>query len=227
VEDIGRPPNKVADPMFAHPLRYFGRVRCRPNDVIALALVATACSAWAYHLMGLRDQWLLVIFVVTWLASAAKRVSDLRRGVYSPLKAYGQTGNALPALIAGIGSWMVLVVLYNVHPASFVWMSGSLPVWLNVIGVALAVISLARPHLLSFNGEPDSAGLFVPPLTVHAQILALAMLLMSGSLVIGLVLGVWLLMLHWTAQRPKAPRMALSLLRMDLEEMRLQSIKST
>jgi len=217
----------VTHPLLTHSLRYLWRVRYRLTDAIVLALVATACTAWAYHLMGVRHRGLLVIFVVTWLASAAKRFSDFRRGVYSPLKAYGQTGSAMPTIIAGTCPWIVLVFLYKAYPASFVWMSGSLPVWLNLIGVALALIALARPRVLSFNGEPDSSSLFVPPLTIHARILALAMLLMSGSLVIGLVLSVWLLMLHATAQRPHSPRATLSILRMDLEELRLQTIKST
>jgi hypothetical protein len=226
VEDIGPPTNKVVHPVLAHSLRYLERLRDRLIDLIVLALVATLCMAWAYHLLGVRHQGLLVIFVVTWLASAAKRFSDFRRGVYSPLKAYGKSGSTMPTIVAGTCPWIVLVFFYKAYPASFVWTSGSLPVWLNLIGVALAVVTLARPGVVSINGESNSSSLFVPQLTVRAQILALAMLLMSGSLVIVLVLSVWLLMLQGGAHRPHSPRVTLSLLRMNLEELRLQTIKS-
>lgn len=213
--------------MLAHSLRYLWRLRNRLIEVIVLALIATACMAWASQLIGVRHRGLLVMFVVTWLASAAKRLSDFRRGAYSPLKAYGPSGNAIPTLIAGTCPWIVLAFLYKAYPASFLWTSESLPVWLNLIGVALALITLAGPGVRSIKCEPDSSSLVVPPLTVHAQILALAMLLMSGSLVIGLVLSVWLLMLHKTAQRRPSLPSALSLLRMDPEKLRLQTIKST
>lgn len=213
--------------MLALALRYLWRLHYRLTDAIVLALVATACSAWAYYLMGVRHRGLLVMFVVTWLASAAKRFSDFRRGVYSPLKAYGPSGNAVPTILVGTCPWIVLVFLYKAYPASFIWMSGSLPVWLNLIGVALALVTLARPRTLSFNGEFALSNLVVPRLTVHAQLLALALLLMSGSLVIALVLGIWLVMLHMTAERAHRSCVSVPLLRMDLEPLRLQSIKST
>ena len=212
---------------MAHLLRFFRRLRYRPTDLIALALVVTACTARAHHLLGVRDQWLLVIFVVTWLASAVKRLVDFRRGVYSPLNAHGQPGRAIPVVIASTGLWIALGFSYMAYPGSFVWMSGSLPVWLKVMGVALAVIALVRPPVLSFDNELHSSGLFVPPFTVHAQIVTLAMLLMSGSLVIGLVTSVWLLMLYGTTPQTSSPHVELSGLTIGRLEVAMGTIKSS
>ena len=59
----------------------------RPTEAIALALAVAVCSELAANLIGIRNRALLVMFVITWLASAARRLSELRRGEHAALKA--------------------------------------------------------------------------------------------------------------------------------------------
>ncbi len=180
----------------------------RPTEAIALALAVAVCSELASKLMGIRNRALLVMFVITWLASAAKRLSEFRRGKHAALKAYGETGSPKPAIIVGTGPWLGLVLLYGAYPTSSIWVSGRLPVWLTAIGVGLAVMAVMWPDAPASAHETNPSHLFMPRLTLHAHIVTLAMLLMSGSLVIGLVFGLWLVILCGTFTNSSRPALA-------------------
>lgn len=176
----------------------------RPSDLVALALVAEAASALAHHLLGLQYNAMLVMFVVTWVASAAKRLSDFRRGQSS---ADGQSGGVLPRVVVGSGLWAVLIFLLHKYPTSFIWTPRELPLAIHGLGVLLACLTvLRRPRQTANDGALPETHL-PPRLAVDAQILALAMLLMSGSLVVGLMVSVWLVYLHgesrWRLWQPR------------------------
>lgn len=179
----------------------------RPTEAIALALAVAVCSELAANLIGIRNRALLVMFVITWLASAARRLSEFRRGEHAALKAYGETGSPRPAIIVGTGPWLGLVLLYGAYPTSSIWVSGRLPVWLTAIGVGLALMAVMWPDAPASAHETNSSHL-MPRLTLHAHIVTLAMLLMSGSLVIGLVFGIWLVIVCGTFANTSRPALA-------------------
>jgi hypothetical protein len=173
---------------------------------IALALFVSKGLALSERLLGIRNRPLLIVFAVVWLTSAARRLSEYRLGKYSALGAYANAGKAVPAVIAGIGSWYVLLLTYKLYPGSFIWIPAGLPLWLKVIGIGLAAFAVIRPTAAASVEQPDASTALIPRLTVHAQLLIISMLLISGSLVIVLMVGLWLVILLGLPTNPFSGR---------------------
>jgi hypothetical protein len=141
--------------------------------------------------MGVQNSVLLVVFVVAWLAPAARRLSEFRRGQYSPLKVQRNGHAVWLTLVAGTGPWALLMAGYKLFPAAPLWIPSTLPIWVSVVGVALALVTVAWSPSAEYTRAANSS-LFVPRLTRYPQVLTLALLLISGSLVIGIVFLCWL-----------------------------------
>jgi hypothetical protein len=170
---------------------------------VALALFVSKGLAVSERLIGVRNRPILVLFAVVWLTSAAKRLSEYRRG---EREAYAKGVNAISALIAGTGSWYLLFFAYKLSPDSTIWTPAGFPLWVNVTGIALAIIAVIRPPALA-TLQPDGSNALLPRLSVQTEIFMIAMLLMTGSLVIALMIGLWLIMLPDLPQNPFSDRL--------------------
>jgi hypothetical protein len=162
-------------------------------ELIALFLAVHAATALAYKVIGIRNKAVLLMFVITWLASGAKRFSEIRLGTHACLHATARTGKDLLVILAGAGPWVALGFLQRLRPTWPVWgISAELPMWLTAIGVVLGVIAVVQQRAPTSSEDSSASRGLMPQLTGQTQILALAILLMSGSLVVGLIVGIWL-----------------------------------
>jgi hypothetical protein len=183
----------------------------RLSDAMALAIVLALFVSrglvLSERLLGVRNGPLLVIVAVVWLTSAARQLSEYRRGKHSAVGTYPEGRRAVAALVAGTGSWYVLFFAYKYYPDSFFWMPARLPLWVNIAGVALAIFAVISPGKVRAQDQSNGFNSpLIPQLTVQTEILMIAMLLMTGSLVIALMVGLWLFMLLGLPTNPFSGR---------------------
>ena len=169
---------------------------------VALALFVSKGLAISERLIGVQNRSILVIFAVVWLTSAASRLLEFWRGKTFALAAHAKGARTVTALIAGTGSWYVLFFSRKLYPESLIWTPASLPLWVNVIGIALALAAVIRPPVRTTAGQTDTPNALIPQLTVRTEILMIAMLLITGSLVIVLMVGLWLVLLLGVPSNP-------------------------
>ena len=151
---------------------------------------------------GVHDKRLLAVFAVTWLASAAKRVADFRRGHHQPLRIGAETQRASAVtLMLGVTPWILISLIYLVSPTLFLWSPLELPSWLKVVGLALAVTTIIRHPFRASEAATVavSSNPFLPAMTPDTAALTLAIFLTSGSLVIAMMTCLWVAALCGTS----------------------------
>ncbi len=173
--------------------------RLLATDVIALALITTCMTTISFDVLGLREHVPVVLFLVTWLCGAARRISGFRQGRRPALKLRGLT------LAAGTAPWLGLGWLHFAYSTSSIWIPLEMPPLLFGLGILLAIATLADPFIGRARERAGHAAAPVPlQWTTEALVPMMAIFLLSGSLVIGLFSAVWLVI-------SAAPYMAASL----------------
>lgn len=169
-----------------------------PTEMLALFLAVHATTALSYRIIGIRNKALLLLFVIVWLAPTAKRLSEARRGTSAMPKVASGTIREVLVILAGAGPWLLLGISYRLHPTWPVWVSGQLPVWLRGVGVVIGVVAVLVQYGSKTTVGVSLSKVLMPRFTTAAQLLTLSLLLMSASLVLGLIVAMWLAALSAT-----------------------------
>ena len=158
-------------------------------ELIVMFLIAHASVELSSRVLGIGNPIIASVFSIVWLGPVAARLSDLRRGHYLRWNICATRRFETAAmLIGGATPWAILQALHDTHPSWIAPQSVDLPLWVRICGAALGIYVIAAENRRAKTNQDASprAGP-LPSATVKSQARIVAMLMMSGSVFIGLV----------------------------------------
>lgn len=167
------------------------RASVHPADGIAIGVIAYGVTAGVNTSLEVADHVLVFFFVLTWLAAAARRVTDFRHGRCPAYRVHST--NIFPViglLVVGTAPWFAMSYLRGVLPDSRLWTPIQLPMSAAGLGVVLAIVTLGLP--LVGRASSERRGPAFGGVSVESMALSAALFLLSGSLVIGTLAALWL-----------------------------------
>jgi hypothetical protein len=161
-----------------------------PADAIAIGVIAYGVTAGVNTSLEVRDHVLVFFFVVTWLTAAARRLMDFRYGRCPAYRVDSTNIVSMIGLLAlGTAPWFAINQLRSWSPDSLIWTPVQLPASLTSFGVILAITTVGVPLIRRAGSERRSPAL--SGVTIESIALNAALFLLSGSLVIGSLAGLW------------------------------------
>jgi hypothetical protein len=118
----------------------------RSGDLVALGLALAASLQFAGTVLGVQNRILLVLFSVAWVRPAVGSVTRFRRGRLQPRRLDVGRIRVAGWVAAVPATCVFLSLLKLVRPAAPIWHVLALPLWAQIVAVA---VLMAMPALLS------------------------------------------------------------------------------